>query len=311
MHKPSLLRSFFVALSTVLLVPTIVFGGTEEIEHERDVSESCPFGEIDWTSVFLTDFAVGGSAENCYDMDCPAQCEKCLARAGRNSSAETAAEPGEEADDCELPTADSLWTEEDVFCVEDAPGEKGSNAPMSSRRTATGARGLWRGTGQVFRAPQPRESSRRLFAQDAAKEILRLRRSVGVNPVAGTIFEQPAATVSGLNDGQSDASLSVAVSDDDSIEAAVRQLEADEAAHSAMPTEFTTWPAPEPAGAWAAQLLRPAERRLEEAADMLEQLGQYDRADMARDLAQQIRQDARQAERSRTGAAFGGVEVRR
>jgi len=70
-----------------------------------------------------------------------------------------------------------------------------------------------------------------------------------------------------------------------------------------MPSEFATWPSPEPAGPWAAQLLRPAERRLEEAAELLEQLGQYERADAARELAQEIRQDAREAERARQESA--------
>jgi len=265
--------------------------------------EGCPFGEVDWTAVFLTEFAVGGCAENCYDTGCPAHCKKCQALAHKEVITESEEVEADEGTASDLSATESLWVEEDVFCVEHKANQREGTADQRSRGTVARGRGLWRGTGQVLRTAKPSESSRRLLAQDAAAEILKLRRSVGINPIAGTIFESAAPAGSGLEDASAGQSMFVEVSDDETIEAAVRQLEEDEAASSAMPSEFATWPSPEPAGPWAAQLLRPAERRLEEAAELLEQLGQYERADAARELAQEIRQDAREAERARQESA--------
>jgi hypothetical protein len=127
----------------------------------------------------------------------------------------------------------------------------------------------------------------------AAREILKLRRAVGMNPMAGTIFD-------GLGrDAQTSANdvASATHAEEQTIAAAIRQLENDEAAAPRPPAESSTLSEPHypPLG----RLLRPAEHHLEEAATLLEQAGQYDRADAARDLAARIRQDVRKLEAQR------------
>jgi hypothetical protein len=120
----------------------------------------------------------------------------------------------------------------------------------------------------------------------AAREILKLRRAVGKNPVAGTIFESQTAT--------DEASATDADSDEQTIAAAVHQFECHTAAQPQATTDLQNPPVEYRPG--AERMLRPAERHLEEAAAILEQAGQYDRADAARDLAARIRQDARRCE---------------
>ncbi|HEY4310764.1 MAG TPA: hypothetical protein VGN12_15040 [Pirellulales bacterium] len=126
----------------------------------------------------------------------------------------------------------------------------------------------------------------------AAREILKLRRAVGVNPIAGTMFDQPSRETDAWAEDQSKA----AASDERTIAEAIRQFEEEDDAVPSTSAEYKNWPAPETPNPWAAHLLRPAERHLAEAAELLEQAGQYDRADAVRELATQVRQDARKIE---------------
>jgi hypothetical protein len=130
-----------------------------------------------------------------------------------------------------------------------------------------------------------------------AAEILKLRRAVGLNPIAGEIFD--AASAQGTTRaGEPSASITTAErSDEEAIAEIVERLESERSMADCAQAECETWRGPIASGGSDVSLLRPAERKLEEAADLLEQLGQYDRADIARDLARQIREQARQLER--------------
>ncbi|HVU86634.1 MAG TPA: hypothetical protein VHD36_04900 [Pirellulales bacterium] len=122
----------------------------------------------------------------------------------------------------------------------------------------------------------------------AAREILKLRRAVGINPIAGTMFDAAGDEASATDAPDSDDV------DERYIAAAVHRLEEDEAAAQQTYAEAQHRPVAYRPG--AEYLLRPAERHLEEAAALLEQAGQYERADMAREMAARIRQDARRFE---------------
>ena len=130
----------------------------------------------------------------------------------------------------------------------------------------------------------------------AVAEILKLRRAVGVNPIAGTMFDVlPAQQVpcSGNNPNQADPALL----SEQAIAEAIRRFETEAPAPEDTPAPLQGWRVSDEANGTELALLRPAERKLEEAAELLEQLGDYERADVARDLAFQMRQQARQLER--------------
>jgi hypothetical protein len=209
---------------------------------------------VDWTALFLGEFAVGGPPENMYSANSPTSCD---------------------CDEC--------------------PDCRESRCPP--QRAATDS-------GQV-----PDVTSDRLRLGGAAAEILKLRRAVGVNPIAGTIFDAPAQ--SGSPGDPHCAETLADTCGEQAIAEAIRHLEADQTAAASAAIEFEAWRGTADIDASAEGLLRSAERKLEEAAELLEQLGQYDRADVARDLAFQLRQQARECERQRRAANYSGLIIER
>ena len=140
---------------------------------------------------------------------------------------------------------------------------------------------------------------RRARTSAAAREILKLRRAVGMNPIAGTMFDSAARDATWVGDASTQTAT-----DEQTIVAKIHELESDESTAAPGQDEPQTCPEAEMPNPWTVQLLRPAERRLEEAAQLLEEAGQYERADAARALAHDIRRDARRLEVGRPPVSF-------
>ena len=148
--------------------------------------------------------------------------------------------------------------------------------------------------GEPTTAPAAAPAEERARPSVAAREILKLRRAVGLNPIAGTMFDSAARDATWVGDVSPQAET-----DEQTITAKIHELESEESAAAQVTDGLQNCPQGEMPNPWTVQLLRPAERRLEEAAEMLEEAGQYERADAARALAQEIRHDARKLETQR------------
>jgi hypothetical protein len=122
---------------------------------------------------------------------------------------------------------------------------------------------------------------------------MKLRRMVGKSPVAGTIFDAPHHEALAWI-GDTSTPPPDELSDEETMAEAIRRLEIEDSLSVEQPPRVISGAVP---AQWACDLLRPAERKLEEAADLLEQLGEYGRADAARELARDVRAEARRHER--------------
>ncbi len=281
---------------------------------------------VDWTALFLAEFAAGGAIENRYlpcdcDRVCSGDATECPLHDQALLADDEATAGDEQTDATAELTIESLWDQARLFAegdntqatdsgrssVDDA--EPRTNTPVVRRApesSSEATRKAWRGSSQQFRQqPTP------VRPGEAAAEILKLRRTIGVNPIAGTIFDQPAAE-SGSWTGQAPQICSgTDIAGEQTMAEAIRRLEVEQQAVGHAPAEFHDWPNSVAPSVWQAQLLRPAERKLEEAAELLEQLGQYDRADAAREMAAEIREDARQREKQAQRQQYGPVTIQR
>ena len=277
LHVLSLGRLLTIAFAATVGLSLSAPATPAAIEFEICTGESAPAAAtaaavkqaVDWTSLFLGEFAAGGPAD-------------------RRRAATTRAALS--ASDCLQSLQFSL---REVAVVENEPSlqtadREGANvdheaAASDADRSAYYEHAwdtrAWRGASQVFRAPPSRPLAAR--PGGAAGEIMKLRRMVGKSPVAGTIFDAPHRdAVAWIGDVAAPSQSEL--SNEETMAEAIRRLEIEESMVVEQPPRVMSGAPP---AQWACDLLRPAERKLEEAAEMLEQLGEYERADAARDLA--------------------------
>jgi len=257
---------------------------------------------VDWTSLFLDEFAVGGLVENPY-----AAMYRAALRLREYSASPTyvgdvvaAAEAGKpNTEPASYGAVASSWDEREIFDDDRTPAAElaAYDAPEVEEVPKPAATG----------EPQPaglhwlsRHFSRRLPAappSPVAAEVLKLRRAVGRNPIAGTIFDDSEKQNMAWVGDRAGSTADDEPSGEQTMAEAIRRIEEHHAATVPAPEEFNAWRVCEAANAWSNDRLRPAERKLEEAADLLEQVGQYERADAVRQLARKVRQDARECEK--------------
>lgn len=298
-------------------------GDTAYLQHEVESVQQT----VDWTSLFLAEFAIGGSIVNPY-------CDVHGLSQGKNrfvpylSSTEAAPIPDGvdfgHASDVEVNgVRQSQWSITGVFETHTTPSleqlglyNEPSDADQPSQADHDAVLGIdsvslpQPNAGQQTRAnkacpvfdaeagslPHGRLSTP-LRQGEAATEILKLRRTLGVNPIAGTIFDAPAGETTAWARDTPSGNATCTVADDRCLAEAIRVLEAEQDAAEQSVGQYNQWPVPEAFPACHSDQLRPAEQKLEEAADLLEKIGQFERADAIRELASQVRQDARQCER--------------
>jgi len=238
---------------------------------------------VDRAALFLGEFAVGGPAESPY-------------RAARGVSHCARACDGSDAKTCH-----GFWCEDEVFEEEDVATSHESTPATDQAVNEIKVVVRQTRTGELTTAAETanqRPPAVTLRPGEAADEILKLRRAVGVNPIAGTIFDATEGDASAwAGDARPDQPPG-SLSSEQSLAETIRRLETDDSANSGhASTEYDRWPSAETFGDSNCHLLRPAEQALEEAAALLEELGQYERSDAARELARQVREQARQRER--------------
>ena len=140
-----------------------------------------------------------------------------------------------------------------------------------------------------------------LLSKNSAPEHRTLARfetphsAVGRNPIAGTMFDSAAREATWVGGC---SQLQVAT-DEQTIAAKIHELESNESTAAQAQDALQSCPEDEMPNPWAVQLLRPAERHLEEAAQLLEEAGQYGGPMPPAPLAQDIRRDARKLEMQR------------
>jgi hypothetical protein len=299
------------------------FENTAYLQHTVESAQQA----VDWTSLFLAEFAVGGPIDNPYcDVHGAVQGQSRFGACPNGTEAAPIPDGvnfGRASDEGANGSNQSQWSITGVFETQTTPSleqlglynepQDAGQPTQTDHDAVLGIGGFslpQRSAGQQLRGNQARPAfggecgsspqsqlPTPLRPGEAATEILKLRRTLGVNPIAGTIFDTPAGvTTAWAGDAAADNSACT-VADDRCLAEAIRVLEAEQEAADQSAGQYSQWPVPEAFPAAHSDQLRPAERKLEEAADLLEKVGQYERADAIRELARQVRQDARQCER--------------
>ncbi|MBI2825996.1 MAG: hypothetical protein HYX69_15030 [Planctomycetia bacterium] len=333
----SRLRAISIAAVTLLVfaagvaVAALTAGEVEvEVELASDGQHADLAADtVDWPGMFLAEFATGGAIVNPYALvPCAASCPDCPCDSSRRCC-----DHGTKADPV---GADAWQVEEFLRPIEPPPfvvpaiaqGQVGNvvvedgvvHLPPSfcqscMRRYIAECSDRLRVPACTSGSLCDGDADRRplKIPAAAATEIIGLRRSLGMDPVRGTIFDAPPPEVAAWAGDAFVSDGSDAETREMAFAAAIGRMETEQPPPVAAPPLAgirrrvfvrAAGHAAAPPMDRKVESLRAAERKLQEAAEMLESQGLYERSDKARELAGDLRTEARQREEAR-GEAKG------
>lgn len=321
---------WFSSLAQAALVVALVPAALAWADCPGDACEkckSCPLATVDWTAIYLGNFATGCALSESKDA------QECLVEVECGEACYVSGSwcPGPAVmahDPCHVLVSTGDWglridgsmvsLSVDSFssCTAlpvDCPCDEGSERDLfhSVRWELVATEG-------VTNTQDSEECPLQLKPGEPALEILEVARRLGPGPLHGTIFDDEPATVGHAESGLMGSlrmpchseSLARAIQaleareraqqyDSPNIEAAFEDSAEPESIHA--PESFDRAEPADPQasslGATTARIeaLRQAGKMLEKAANLLEEQNLYERADELRGQAQFLRQDAREA----------------